>query len=198
MSVGRDSATAAIGDGAMWLFGGSSDAEVSGTSELLRLDLAAPRWSVEQPTGERPAPRLAAGLGYASGALWMLGGLMLDGMPLGTPLSDVWRFDLGARTWARQPIELDLPLAASSVVWDTDCHTLLVLGDLGGSDASGAVWALRGGDRAELVSLPPMPLPRALSAVALDRVGRTLIVYGGYDGETGTADVQLGRLGACP
>jgi len=119
-------------------------------------------WTLQSTDGDVPDAR--------SGHTWTAdpsdaAAYLVGGRVAGTPVMDVWRYDLGADRWVARDPDGSMPAARSghAAVWNDDLGVIVFGGELAGGTTAADLWAYD----------PQANAWREIPPVALHPVGRT-------------------------
>jgi hypothetical protein len=105
------------------IFGGIQDG--AACAQLAVLDTGSQTWTLPAPEGDAPCARFGHSATVFDGGMWVVGGSNGgDLLRSGEDLTDIWRLDLTALTWARMETANEPPFPATL----GRCHSAVLVG----------------------------------------------------------------------
>lgn len=137
-------------------------------------------WTLLQPGGDSPAPRLGHAMVYdtRSGQVILFGGLTNEGF-----LNDTWAYDPVTNKWRELHPEGDLPLArvGHAMVFDGRSGQVIMFGGDTDYGLANDTWIYNPAANSWTRCAPtvPLPAPRSSHAMVYDPISRRVFLFGG-------------------
>jgi hypothetical protein len=171
--------------GVIVLFGGWDSLNDTELNDTWAYSLSANTWTNLSPTGDLPAPREGHSLVYDpyTGSMIMFGGWDPD-----SEFSDTWAYSLSANTWTNLSPASDVPSGRDrhSMVYDPTTSKMILFGGWDGDYELDDSWAYDpvANTWTELVPAGNAPSPRSGHRAVYDSVLGSIVLFGGWDGES--------------
>lgn len=175
--------------GASILFGGLDIDDINMFNDTWSYDRATNTWTEISTTGALPAPRYGHSMVYESsnGVMILFGGWTERGA-----VNDTWSYDPQTSAWTelRPTGELPTPRDSCAMVYDPVAGKVILFGGWDDYGFLDETWVYDPAENSWMELRPEgdQPPPTALTAMVWSEVSDSAILFGGYDGESESAD----------